>query len=722
MSVGIFHPSSTELERYADAVPHRATSSRLRHHLAACEECRSHVAFLRSLPARVAALEGPEASDDLLARIEARFASQDVVLLPREGTGSAPRRAPWLAAAAVFLIAVATWLAWPASNLTARATTGDLRFTPDRIVSGPIEVRYRDAGLFAGVPRLMLRARYRTVNGDAYNFSTTQRSVATLTQAEDGEYRATLRVPDSVVYAAFAVESPDGNRVDHNGRKLWRLLTYRDGRPTSEAMWQYANDLMGENMELAMRVLQEQARIHGDVPGAWAPLVAIERFMLGQAHADSTIGEHCARLQRLDARLRARLHPTPAEVSSVRSYAVQLDDKACPAATQIARSWRDWLVRDTSSAPEVLVWGYQSRVDFNQPARALALAEQFWPAPTELATLLYTNGLSAAVAAKDSAAILRWADRNAAHAPANAAGIYTMIILRAPMVREAALERLRGVLHRLRTPQDSLRPLERTTTEQARADSASAREIMATIGGALVAKGAEREGLDSLQRATSAGWDPALFRRVARTALKIGRTELALPLLARVAVDPSTSRAEADSLAAVSERLASHTAWTDALRDAAEAMRREVMADATSIPFDESLRLQTADGATRRLAHVLDGRPGVITFWSRFCPPSMQQFAQLPTLAHRLDSAGVALVAITGEAPSPALRAYVTSGKLDIPTYHDTWGEAGRAFQVFGTPQYFVVDGHGRIRFRYTTLEKALTQAVVLTKAEGGAE
>jgi len=717
MSVGIFHPSSAELERYADTGPQRATSARLREHLAECKECRGHVAFLRSLPDRVATLEGPQAHDALFARIEARLASQDVVILPTEAASGSPRRAPWLAAAAVLLIAVATWLAWPASDLTARATTGDLRFSPDRIVSGPIEVRYHDAGLFAGAPRLTLRARYRTVNGDAYNFSTTQQSVATLMREKEGEYRATLRVPDSVVYASFAVESPDGSRVDHNGRKLWRLLRYRDGHPAFEALWQYSNDLMGENMELAMRVLQEQARIHGDVPGAWAPLVPIERFMLGRAHADSTVGEHCARLQRFDAELRARAKPSPAEVSSVRSYAVQLDYDACPAAQRIARVWRDWLVRDTSSAPEVLVWRYQSQLDFNQPARALALAEKFWPAPTELAFLLYNNGLNAAIAVKDSAAILRWADRNAAHTPANAAGIYTMVLMRAPMVHNAALDRLRGVLRRLRTPQDSLRPLERTTAEQARTDSASVREIMATIGDALVSQGKVREGLDSLERATTAGWDPALFRRVARTALKIGKTEIALPLLARVAVDPSTSRREADSLATVGERFVSRAAWAGAVRDASEAMRTAVMADATIITLDGSLRLQTTDATTQRLSAVLAGRVGVVTFWSRFCAPSLQDVALLPTFANRLDSAGVALIAITEETPSPAVRAFVASRKLDVPTYHDTWGEASRAFQAFGTPQYFVVDDRGRIRFRYTTLAKALTQAVVLTTA-----
>ena len=86
-----------------------------------------------------------------------------------------------------------------------------------------------------------------------------------------------------------------------------------------------------------------------------------------------------------------------------------------------------------------------------------------------------------------------------------------------PGVREAALDRLRGMLRFLRTPQDSFRALDHTRSERARLGSAAVREILATIGDALLERGAVREGLDSLVLAT------ALVRRVARTALRVGR-------------------------------------------------------------------------------------------------------------------------------------------------------------------------------------------------------
>jgi hypothetical protein len=359
MSRRIFHPSDADLARYvdnSDTASQREASVRLRRHLADCEICRTHVAFMRSLPARIEALEGPEASEALFARIRARCASGEVVILPAASNGAPASRLDWFgAAAAMLLVAVTTWLAWPAPDLTALAPAGDLRFAPDRIVSGPIELRYRDPGLFGGSPQLRVRAQYRTAKGQAVPFLGGEPVVATLTRDADGVYHATVRVPDSVVYAAFSVEGPNGSRVDHNGRRPWHLLIYRGTHPTSEALLQYANDLMVENSELAMNVLQERARLYPDRPGSWWPLVTVERFKLGDAHADSTVAEHCARLQQFDAELRSRPSQSLAEVRDVWMYAIQLHDRACPAAQRIKNLWEAWLVQRShtdSTQPE----------------------------------------------------------------------------------------------------------------------------------------------------------------------------------------------------------------------------------------------------------------------------------------------------------------------------------------------------------------------------------
>ncbi|MEO8562282.1 MAG: TlpA disulfide reductase family protein [bacterium] len=720
MITRLLHPSDSALARFAESPESNDASTRLREHLASCQTCRDHIAFLRALPERLAGLGAPEADDTLLERIQGRLARKDRVILPVDAPARSPRRASWLVAAAVLLVVATLWVASSARDLRADATSGELRFAPEQLVSGPIEVTYRDVGLFSGAKRLTLRARFRTKNDESYNSASKQWSVATLARGNGGDFHTTLRVPDSVVYAAFAIESEDGGRVDDNGHKLWYLMTHeRDGRPTYDAVWQRANDLMGENIELSMHELQGLARLYGERAEAWGAVAAIERFMLGDAHADSTTAAHCERLVHFESLLRARATLDMAQVSAIRSYAVQLDDRACPQAQEIASSLRAVLAHDTTGAPASLSMRYAERLKAigTQPAHALALAEEFWPPRVETAPVIYNNGLNFAVAAKDSAAMLRWADRNAAHAPGVASGSYSML-LRQPLVRQAALGRLRETLRRFRTRQDSLRPLEHSVIEQVRLDSATARRILMLIGNALLDDGKVAAGLDTLNLATRGGWEPELYRRVAAATFRIGDTARALPLLARVSVDPATTQAAADSLARVATRFMTPAAWTNAQRDARETMRTTVLEDARLVPIGKSPHLQDSAGHTTNLAELSKKRTTVVVFFSRFCAPSRQELAMLPALAARLEQEGIRLVTITREAPSSELRSFVQQARVALPLYHDTWGEAGRAFQDFGTPEYFIVDPRGRIRFRYTALSKVLTQAVVLKEVE----
>ena len=50
--------------------------------------------------------------------------------------------------------------------------------------------------------------------------------------------------------------------------------------------------------------------------------------------------------------------------------------------------------------------------------------------------------------------------------------------------------------------------------------------------------------------------------------------------------------------------------------------------------------------------------------------------------------------------------------KLDFPAYRDQNHEARLAFAQWGTPEFFILDAKGRVRFRVTTLERAAAQLV----------
>jgi thiol-disulfide isomerase/thioredoxin len=134
------------------------------------------------------------------------------------------------------------------------------------------------------------------------------------------------------------------------------------------------------------------------------------------------------------------------------------------------------------------------------------------------------------------------------------------------------------------------------------------------------------------------------------------------------------------------------------------------------MPVRGKVRLQSLDGRRPDLATITKGRLAVVSFWSRYCPDSLQQFPQLTRLAAQLNERGIALVPVMNENPSPELRQYVDGNRVAAPVYADSWGEATRTFRNFGTPVFVVVDGTGRVRYRYSTLGKVLTQAVAIQK------
>ena len=127
----------------------------------------------------------------------------------------------------------------PASISASRheGTTSDLTFRPDKPRPGAaIEVLYRPSPELAGENRIHLRARLRTPDDESYNQGMGSRTVAILDRREDGAFTGSFQLPEDVVFAAFAVESPDGTRVDGRDGLFWELMVHDEaGRPSFEA-------------------------------------------------------------------------------------------------------------------------------------------------------------------------------------------------------------------------------------------------------------------------------------------------------------------------------------------------------------------------------------------------------------------------------------------------------------------------------------------------------
>jgi thiol-disulfide isomerase/thioredoxin len=618
--------------------------------------------------------------------------------------------------ASLIVVTGGGWIFLVSNAARAGTAAGELEFTPPRIQSASIEVRYRPAGLFPTADRVVLRARYRTEWGEPYQHAARQHTVATLTRDSRGNFRGSLRIPDSVVYAAFSVEDEKGVVVDDNAHKLWYLMRNApDGRPLLNALEQRSNDLYGENLELSMRVLQEESRVYPDSPAVWGSVAAIERFILGQARADSAEPQHCERLGRFDSYYRERMSVSVHDADAMVKYAVQIDESKCPAASPVDRYWRDRVLNDPSGSVETRVRRYSRDLPpvLSDPARSVALAEKYWPLPGFGGMMLANNGAMAALRDHDGPSALKWVDRSVARSPDVAASLYSRLV---PFkdVHQVALDRLRFTLRRLQSRQDSLRPLELSVAQQARLDSAAAGQVLAAIGKALIADGQRQAGSDTLLLATERGWDPRLFRDVAQELRMLGDTLGEIRLLARIVADPSSAAATTDSIARIAATRVAPEAWRAMVDSARALLRTELLADAVSLPIKGRVRLQTLDGHKTDLTRLAQGRVTVVSFWSRTCPASVQQFPMLTALARQLDERGIGLVPVFNEKPSPEMRKYVEGTHVSVPVFSDTWGEATRTLHDFGTPIFFVVDPAGRVRYRYTSLAKVLAQAVVV--------
>jgi thiol-disulfide isomerase/thioredoxin len=114
------------------------------------------------------------------------------------------------------------------------------------------------------------------------------------------------------------------------------------------------------------------------------------------------------------------------------------------------------------------------------------------------------------------------------------------------------------------------------------------------------------------------------------------------------------------------------------------------------------------------------GAPTVVMFWSRYCAPSAQVMPWVAELAARLADDGTRLVAVTRDSPADA-ETYLQGASLELPTYFDTHGEAARVLNSWGTPQYFVLAGSGRLRFAFGSLSDVQRQMTALSAQEQSA-
>ncbi len=84
-------------------------------------------------------------------------------------------------------------------------------------------------------------------------------------------------------------------------------------------------------------------------------------------------------------------------------------------------------------------------------------------------------------------------------------------------------------------------------------------------------------------------------------------------------------------------------------------------------------------------------------------------------MASRLAEAGVPLLAVTNDPPRDA-EEYLAEGGLELDVLFDDQGALGQAFNNWATPQYYVLDGKGRLRF-VSSLDALLRHVMALRES-----
>lgn len=604
------------------------------------------------------------------------------------------------AIAAVTLGAVSLWRQPTVAE--AGMVAGRLDLLPARPKLGDtIQVTYTSAGLLGKPSALRLRARIRTSTGDSYNNGVPVITVATLERRGADQYVGRFVLPDSVVFAALAVEDSAASAIDDFAGRAWELLRHgADDRPLLDALEQQGHDLMGRSWEEGLITAREMVRYYPDSVRSWNQLQFMESNMgLG---TDSARSVHRAKAASFAARMNAGT--LPMQPGLLFWYTRAVRDSA------LAATWRDRLLReaprDEFAVQERAGIIFTAQWKSKDSVAALAAMEQLWK-DTPLrrqGQIAQTAHAFIGVTDRDAAAMRRWTTRMRAvdssiYRRQWIASEYAKI----PSLRDSASVHLAALAAELAAPPERGRQLNETQAQFARRMTGERALTEAMLGHVLAQSGRGGEALTRLRALPDVGWNVEVFDASAAAATSAGDTALAIPHWARLALDPRTNASRVATLDSLGTRFASGAAWRALKERTRGEMASAVMRDARRRRV-EGGSVRTADGRSVTVASLAKDRPAVVVFWSPMCGPAVEALPSIQRMAKRLETRGVPVVLIVEqERADSTLTAVLAASKYRGPVYFDATRDASRVFSNWGTPQLYVLDRDGRVVFDPTS-------------------
>lgn len=702
----MIHPAFTTLSRYADDSLAPAKRSRIAAHLVSCSRCRVLLQEVAAVRTAAAHLSIVPPTEDAWSAIARRRAGGDRVILPTDDdVRPKPRRATLPAvAAAVAILLLGAGLLLRAPELVADAS--ELHFIPSEPRSGErVEVLYRATGKLAGEEYLVLRAQ---LFGDPSQLNPLYVELAKLQHLEGRTYTGSFVVSEDLEYAVFSVESPDGERLDHDPQ-TWDLLVYaRDGRPLLSSLGHRLSHRQQWSTDRAIETAREMVRLYPDSLQAWQQLYYREREYASEAARDSLKSRYRKLIPQFERSVAAGPGASPVPMARLVFFADAVGDSV------VARHWRDRLISEHPndlSAIQQRTFAVSSENRSNSQAQ-FAAYEELWEQVGPTRGQLPFSAFMLARREGNAEMLLHWGTRLADLEP-DFSALVARSFSEIPALRREAMDRLRVEIRRLGSANQESRPLHMTARDFRQIQLKARGSFLGQLGRILLAEGHPEAALDTLDLATESIWDPDLFRTIGRMRLDDGDKLGALRTLALVAADPTSPSTFSDSVRLQLAGSSNETSWNLWVEQGRQKLREYLSAQGINRPVRGSVRLVSGDGIKQEVDFG-SGVPTLIAFWSRFCTPSALQLEELDQVIEALRTRGMQAFAVTDEPPSAAMESYLVKKELSFTVYHDSERTAQRAMENRAVPTYVVIDGRGRIRFESHVLDDVVRQMAML--------